>query len=145
MTRYTRHVGSDGDTIELAHAVRRPVFVDEQGVDEALEMDGRDQAATHIVLTHDTEPVATARLRFPEASTVKIERVAVLPEYRGDGLGGRVMDAAETVAVDRGATDAVLHAQAPVRGFYEQLGYEAEGDTFEEAGIPHVAMCKSLH
>jgi len=144
MTRYTRHVGSDADTIELAHAVRRRVFVEEQGVGEAVEMDGRDDAAIHVVLTDDTGPVATARLRFPEPSTAKIERVAVLSDYRGQGLGASVMDAAETVATDRGATDAVLHAQLRVREFYERLGYEAEGETFEEAGIPHVAMCKSL-
>lgn len=144
MTHYTRHVGSDPTTVELAHAVRRRVFIEEQGVDESVEMDGRDGDAVHVVLTDAAEPVATARLRFPEESTAKIERVAVLADYRGEGLGRRVMDAAESVATDRRATDAVLHAQLRVREFYERLGYVAEGETFEEADIPHVQMRKRL-
>jgi predicted GNAT family N-acyltransferase len=144
MTRYTHHVGSDDDIIEMAHTVRRSVFIREQSVDEAVEMDGNDDAATHVVLTDGSEPVATARLRFPDPSTAKIERVAVLPDYRDRGLGVRVMDVAETVAVDRGATDAVLHAQLRVREFYERLGYEPVGGQFEEAGIPHVEMRAEL-
>jgi len=144
MTSYTRQVGSDADTVEQAHAVRRRVFIEEQGVAEAVEMDGKDQAATHVVLADDADPVATARVRVPTEATAKIERVAVLPAYRGDGLGRRVMDAAESAALDDGATEAVLHAQVRVRAFYERLGYTANGDTFEEAGIPHVEMRKSL-
>jgi len=144
MTRYTRHVGSDTDTVEMAHAVRRRVFIAEQGVDESVEMDGKDSGATHVVLTTEREPVATARLRFPEPSTVKIERVAVRPECRGEGLGCRVMDVAESAATERGATDAVLHAQLRVREFYERLGYERFGEVFDEAGIPHVGMRKRL-
>lgn len=144
MTSYTRHVGSDAAVVEMAHTVRRHVFMEEQGVSEAVEMDGKDDAATHVVLTDDETPVATARLRFVDASTAKIERVAVLSDYRGDGLGDRVMDAAERVAVDRGATDAVLHAQVRVQRFYERVGYTAVGDTFEEADIPHVEMRKRL-
>ncbi|MBX0285139.1 GNAT family N-acetyltransferase [Halomicroarcula sp. F28] len=144
MTDYTRHFGSDADTIEMAHAVRRRVFIEEQGVDEALEMDGRDDAATHVVLTDGSDPVATARFRFADPSTAKIERLAVLPDSRGQGLGSRVMDAAESAAVDGGATVAVLHAQVSVRGFYRELGYEPVGEQFEEAGIPHVEMRRRL-
>lgn len=144
MTSYTRHVGSDEAIIEMAHAVRRRVFIDEQGVSEAVEMDGRDQAATHVVLTDGSTPVATARLRLPEETIAKIERVAVVPDYRGEGLGGRVMAIAESTAVDRGATNALLHAQVRVREFYDRLGYEAVGEPFDEAGIPHVEMVKSL-
>jgi len=144
MTRYTRHIGSDTHSIALAHAVRRRVFVEQQGVDEAIEMDGRDAGATHVVLTDDGDPIATARLRFPDPSTAKIERVAVLPEYRSEGFGIEVMVFAESAARDAGATAATLHAQASVRGFYANLGYEAVGEQFEEAGIPHVEMRRRL-
>ena len=140
MTRYTRQVGSDADTIEMAHTVRRRVFVAEQGVDEAVEMDGRDEAATHVVLADDEAPVATARIRFSNPSMAKMERVAVCPGCRGRGLGVRVMNVAESAARDAGATSAKLHAQVSVRGFYARLGYEAVGEQFEEAGIPHVEM-----
>ncbi|MFC6757870.1 MULTISPECIES: GNAT family N-acetyltransferase [Haloarcula] len=144
MTNYTRHVGSDADTISLAHTVRRRVFIEEQGVEEAVEMDGRDDAATHVVFTDDADPVATARVRFPDPSTAKIERVAVCPEYRDEGLGRQVMNVAESAARDAGATSATLHAQVSVRGFYGKLGYESVGEQFEEAGIPHVEMRRRL-
>jgi predicted GNAT family N-acyltransferase len=144
MTRYTHHVGSDADTIEMAHTVRRRVFVEEQGVDEGVEIDGRDEEATHVVFSENGEPVATARVRFPDPSTAKIERVAVLPASRNQGLGIRVMAAAESAAIDGDATVAVLHAQLDVREFYERLGYDSVGEQFEEAGIPHVEMRKPL-
>ena len=144
MSGHTRRVGSDTAVIEMAHTVRRRVFIEEQGVPEAEEMDDKDDEATHVVLTDDGAPVATARLRFVEATTVRVERVAVFEQYRGAGLGGRVMDIAESTARDRGATTAILHGQCRVEGFYEALGYETRGETFEEAGIPHVEMVKSL-
>ncbi|PSP62771.1 GNAT family N-acetyltransferase [Halobacteriales archaeon QH_8_67_36] len=144
MAPYETHVGGDAAAGEMARAVRRAVFIDEQGVDEADEMDGKDDVATHIVVTDDGEPVATARFRFVEATTARIERVAVLEPYRGEGLGASVMETAESIVRERGATSAVLHSQLRVAEFYEELGYEVVGDRFEEAGIPHVEMRKRL-
>ena len=136
------HVGEDA--LAMARAVRRRVFVEEQGVSEAEEMDGKDDEATHFVLTDDGTPVATARLRWPDETTVKIERVAVLPAHRGEGLGRRVMERCASHAREQGATTARLHSQRRVVGFYETLGYEVVGEPFEEAGIPHRAMAASL-
>ena len=144
MASYETHVGGDAAVGEMARTVRRAVFIDEQGVDEADEMDGKDEVATHIVVTDDGDPVATARFRLVEPTTVRIERVAVLESHRGEGLGETVMEVAESRARERGATSAFLHGQLRVAAFYERLGYETVGDQFEEAGIPHVEMVKSL-
>ncbi len=144
MAPYETHVGGDATVGEMARTVRRAVFIDEQGVDEADEMDNKDGVATHIVVTDDGDPVATARFRLVEPTTVRIERVAVLESYRGEGLGEKVMDIAESRARERGATSAFLHGQLRVAAFYERLGYERVGEQFEEAGIPHVEMVKSL-
>ncbi|WP_135302987.1 GNAT family N-acetyltransferase [Haloarcula amylovorans] len=144
MTTYDCYVGSEAALGDRARSVRRTVFIEEQGVSEAEEMDDKDGVATHVLVIDDSKPVATARLRLVEETTAKVERVAVLADYRGEGLGVRVMDAVETVADDRGATEAKLHGQTRVRGFYERLGYEAVGEEFEEAGIPHVEMVKPL-
>ena len=54
------------------------------------------------------------------------------------------MDRAAVIALDRGFVEIVLHAQVAVAGFYRRLGYVEEGDLFEEAGIPHVAMRKKI-
>jgi len=146
MTRYrSERVPGEGN-LSGAFAVRRDVFIDEQGVAEAEEMDGRDEDAVHFVL-HDTdtgEPVGTARLRTPEPETAKVERVAVRESYREEGLGVELMRSIEEEARGQGCTRAVLHAQSRVVPFYEKLGYEITSEEFEEAGIPHVEMEKSL-
>jgi predicted GNAT family N-acyltransferase len=144
VTSYTLQVGDNEDLGDRARTVRRTVFIEEQGVSEAEEMDDKDGEATHLLLTDDGDPVATARYRLVDDETVKIERVAVLASHRGTGLGRQIMDAAESAAADDGATEAVLHGQRRVEGFYAELGYETVGDEFEEAGIPHVEMHKEL-
>jgi len=143
-----------------AHAVRRAVFIDEQGVSEAEEMDGRDGAATHVVAYADREhtdassatghddtglqPVGTARLRVTDDGVAKPERVAVLEPYRGEGIGRQLMVAIEREARDQGCTRARLHGQTTVETFYHDLGYETTSDVFVEADIPHVEMEKKL-
>jgi predicted GNAT family N-acyltransferase len=144
VSSYVLHTGTHAELGEQARAVRRTVFVEEQGVPEELEMDDKDGDATHVVVTDEGSPVGTARTRFVDADVVKIERVAVLESYRGEGLGKEVMAAAEQAAMDAGATSAVLHAQRRVEEFYDSIGYETVGEEFEEAGIPHVEMVKPL-
>lgn len=134
------------ESLSDAFAVRRAVFIDEQDVPEEIEMDGKDEAATHFV-AYDTgkgEPVGAARLRFPGEAVAKAERVAVLERYRGEGLGRRLMRRAESEARERGCSQVKLNAQTRVEGFYADLGYETTSDIFYEAGIPHVQMVKDL-
>jgi predicted GNAT family N-acyltransferase len=144
VSRYESHVGTDLAIVEMARAVRRTVFIEEQGVAESEEMDGKDGEAVHVVVTDGDDPVGTARVRFPDETTAKVERVAVLPTYRGEGIGRTVMLVAESRAAQRGADTATLHSQVRVQEFYESLGYEPVGDRFEEADIPHIAMVKDL-
>jgi predicted GNAT family N-acyltransferase len=124
-------------------AVRRRVFIEGQGVPEEIEIDGRDAASIHFLATLDGRPVGTARLRAHQGAA-KVERVAVLAEHRGSGIGHALMDAVEASARAQGFAVAVLHAQVPVADFYERLGYRREGSTFLEADIPHVRMTKPL-
>ena len=141
-----------------AFAIRREVFVREQGVDEEIEWDAYDEPnapATHFVAYDGGEVVGAARLRTaeggaergsntPDHGTGKVERVVVAADRRGEGWGRCVMNAVESRAREEGFDRLALHAQTPVQEFYEALGYEAYGDEFEEAGIPHVEMAKAL-
>lgn len=137
----------DGEaTLFHAHAVRRAVFIDEQGVPEHVEMDERDDEADHFVI-YDTDAehsVATARLRIVDDDIAKAERVAVHPDYRSEGLGTQLMELVENEADDQGCTAVHLHAQTTIDAFYHGLGYETVSDEFEQAGIPHVEMVKEL-
>jgi predicted GNAT family N-acyltransferase len=128
---------------QLARAldIRRTVFVAEQGVTEALEIDGRDGDAEHLLALLDGELVGTLRLRLLEHGRVaKIERVAVLAPARGRRVGHALMQSAVERAIALDAHEARLHAQTYVTGFYQALGFVAFGEEFEEDGIPHVAM-----
>jgi predicted GNAT family N-acyltransferase len=131
---------------ELANAlaVRRAVFVDGQGVPEDRERDGKDGEAVHFVASDDGRAIGAARLREIDPSTGKVERVAVREPRRGEGWGRQIVAAVETTARDRGLSTLVLHSQTHVEGFYADLGYESVGEEFEDAGIPHVEMQKSL-
>ena len=154
--RYDLRRVEDGGTLADAHAVRRAVFIEEQGVPEMVELDGLDDRASHVVayVREETDektgegvqadrPVGTARLRITDG-VAKPERVAVREEHRGAGLGRRLMDAIESIAREQGCDRASLHAQTSVEGFYHGLGYETTSGEFEQAGIPHVEMTKDL-
>jgi predicted GNAT family N-acyltransferase len=123
--------------------LRRSVFVDEQGVPEDRELDGKDGEATHL-LAWDGYPAGTARIREYEDGVAKVERVAVEASRRGEGIGRELMAHAEAYAADEGYERVRLDAQVPVVGFYEGLGYEVRGEEFEDAGIPHRRMEKRL-
>jgi ElaA protein len=140
MAAFTVHV-SEGDAPPGSIAVRREVFIDEQGVTEREEIDGLDPGCVHFVAEQGGEAVGCARLRRLEGAT-KVERVAVLARLRSTGLGRALMNEAEAEAERRGWRPLMLHAQLSSVGFYEHLGWKAEGPVFEEAGIPHRRMVR---
>ncbi|MEF8841720.1 MAG: GNAT family N-acetyltransferase [Haloarculaceae archaeon] len=129
---------------EAALEIRREVFIEEQDVPEELELDGKDDEATHVLARSDGEPVGTARLRDYGDGLAKVERVAVLEPHRGEGWGERIMDAVEAHARETGYERVHLAAQVPVVDFYERLGYECVSEVFMDAGIPHRSMEKRL-
>jgi predicted GNAT family N-acyltransferase len=131
------------ENISICLALRRAVFVDEQGVDPALDADGLDDDATQFLAWANGIPIGTARVRVVDGKA-KAERVAVLDDFRGHGVGGALMDAVERYARAQGHRSVLVHAQESVVPFYERLGYAAEGATFDEAGIPHRRMTHAL-
>jgi predicted GNAT family N-acyltransferase len=127
--------------IERAIAIRLAVFVAEQGVDLALEVDGLDHDARHLLASVDGEPAGTLRIRLlDDGRLAKIERVAVLAPQRRHRVGQALMAAALELARTQGAREALLHAQTVVQAFYARLGFVAIGGEFEEDGINHIAM-----
>jgi ElaA protein len=130
--------------IPTCRRLRRVVFIEEQGVSEADEVDGLDGGAIHMLAFAGDRPVGTARL-LVQGSVGKIGRVCVLPEARGTGLGAELVRAAlEVLRGEPGITEAYLGAQSHATGFYERLGFAVEGQEFLDAGIPHRHMRRSL-
>lgn len=131
------------EELEACYGIRRAVFVDEQAVPLALEMDEYDKTATHFLLRDGETPLATARL-LNKHGRAKIGRFAVRKEARGRGLGLLLMQAVLDHARQEGFTESVLDSQAYAVPFYARLGFIAEGEAFDDAGIPHFLMRRPL-
>ena len=122
---------------EALTALRRTVFVEEQGVPEAEEWDGQDEASRHFIAADGTgAAIGTARL-MPSG---QIGRMAVLKPLRGTGIGARLLTAAVDAARQGGYERIFLHAQTQAAGFYERAGFRPAGEAFMEAGIEHRLM-----
>ena len=132
------------DDIARCHAIRRAVFIEEQGIPEADEWDDLDDQAIHLLAWHEGEAVGTARVLL-DGATGKIGRVCVLPVARGTGLGAQLIRAAVDVLRSRhGVSTARLGAQVHAIGFYEKLGFTVVGDVYDDGGIPHRDMIRAL-
>ncbi len=129
---------------EDAFAVRKQVFVEEQGVPLHLECDTEDASSTHFIMYEGSEPVGAARLRGIENDTAKIERVCILQDQRGKKLGALIMKEMENHAISINKKKLKLHAQSYAIPFYEKLGYSVTSPEFMDAGIPHRAMEKII-
>jgi YbgC/YbaW family acyl-CoA thioester hydrolase len=124
-----------------ASAVRTAVFVDEQRIPKELEWDEADHTAVHALARNRLgQAVATGRLLPAHSGVAKIGRMAVHRALRGTGVGRQVLLALMEAARLRGDHTVRLSAQRSAEGFYRRLGYVVVGETYEDAGIPHVDM-----
>lgn len=132
------------DDLATCLALRRTVFIEEQGVPEADEVDGADAGARHLLALADGRPVGTARLLI-RGDTGKIGRVCVLAGARGRGIGAALVRAAVAeFAATPGITAVKLGAQTHALGFYAALGFAVSGPEYLDAGILHRDMVLTL-
>lgn len=132
---------SDADELEKVFAIRKHVFVDEQGCPPELEWEHEDESV-HFLASVNGIPAGASRWRKTDKG-YKLERFAVLKEFRGMGVGQALV---RTVLEDlpQDATYAYLHAQLAAMPLYAKFGFIKEGEQFEEAGIQHFKMELSL-
>ncbi len=125
-------------------ALRRKVFIEEQGIAEPDEIDDLDDQAIHLLAVIKGRPVGTARLLI-DGEIGKIGRICVLPDQRGTGLGKALVEAGIAYLRDiPGVKKAKLGAQDHAIGFYAKLGFEPVGPFYDDAGIPHRDMVLAL-
>ncbi|MER5930474.1 GNAT family N-acetyltransferase [Streptomyces sp. NPDC002054] len=149
---YEVRVATGEADLAACFAVRTEVFVEEQGVPESVEYDAYDAGAVHVLAVGPDGPLGTGRLLYGEAALGKtgspevgaLGRLAVLKAARGLGVGAALVRAIEAEAVRLGLAAVDLGAQTHALGFYERLGYVAYGPEFEDAGMPHRAMRRTL-
>ncbi|WP_119167241.1 GNAT family N-acetyltransferase [Algihabitans albus] len=125
--------------------LRREVFIDEQGIAEADEMDGLDDRCLHILARCNGEAVGAARITYLEP-VAKIQRVCVSRLWRGKGIGADIIKFAVDVISRTEAISIIrLGAQTHALDFYRKLGFHEIGAVYQDAGIPHRDMEISLN
>ena len=129
-------ITSEND-LNIAFAIRKKVFVEEQKVPEDVEWDEFEYRANHVLAYIQDKPAGTARWRQTQKG-MKLERFAVLPEFRSCGVGKNMVHFILKELMN--SETIYLHAQEHVVEFYEYLGFEKKGDKFFEADIPHWLM-----
>ena len=128
---------TDQENLEKVFAIRRKVFVEEQECPPELEWEFEEES-NHFLATVDNVPGGACRWRRTEKG-YKLERFAVLKEFRGKGVGQQLVRAVLS-DLPVGADYVYLHAQLSAVGLYERFGFKKTGGQFEEAGIQHYKM-----
>jgi predicted GNAT family N-acyltransferase len=123
-----------------ATPVRFEVFVKEQGVPAEIELDEADAQSIHALAFYDAQVVGTGRL-LPDSH---VGRMAVLKEFRGKGIGSALLVKLIEAASRRGDRSLVLSAQVHALNFYRAHGFVPEGEVYQDAGIPHQDMRRSI-
>lgn len=133
-------------TYQDAVKIRKTVFVGEQGVPVTIEVDKDENRCIHFTVYNDSgNPCATCRvLPNKQGHTALLQRMAVLTDYRRQRIGKTLVMYAMDFFRIEGYESRSLHAQLSAQNFYEKLGFQAEGDIFQEAGIDHITMTAQL-
>lgn len=129
------------EELDKVFAIRKLVFVDEQNCPPELEWENED-VSTHFLALSDHQPCGACRWRKTDQG-YKLERFAVLKEFRGAGVG-RAMIATVLADLPSDAHYVYLNAQLDAMSLYSKFGFVAEGEQFEEAGIQHFKMVKEV-
>ncbi|MEM6712216.1 MAG: GNAT family N-acetyltransferase [Pseudomonadota bacterium] len=130
-------------------ALRRTVFIEEQNVPEEIEMDGEEGRCIHVLATVDGKPVGAARFYYGQddrgGTYAKLQRVCVLKEHRGTGVGADLIRfMVNKVDRDKRTHRVVLGAQVYALDFYRKLGFVEFGDEYLDADIVHKDMERLL-
>jgi predicted GNAT family N-acyltransferase len=127
----------DSDTLMQ---LRTRVFVEEQNVSAALEIDGKDSECQHVKAIVDGLVIGTGRLM----SNGFIGRMCVLAEYRNRNIGTMMLENLVQQALDSGHQKVLLNAQSYIIPFYQKFGFRVDSEEFIEAGILHRRMVLNL-
>ena len=130
----------------VSHAfdIRQQIFTHEQGFPADIDIDADDDNALHVVLYLADEPAAVLRCLLFDEGLIKVGRVAVLKQYRGKGLGRELMKFVEQYGLENNYSAIGLSAQHTAIKFYHALGYQTQGEMYDEEGMDHIYMTLSL-
>ena len=119
--------------------IREKVFIEEQKVMSQLEWDGKDEEAIHFLAYQDEKVIGCARA-FVIENHMQLGRMAVLKEYRNNGIGSFLIEKAITTAKLNQLSKISISAQCHAINFYKKFGFEVTSEIYLDAGISHQDM-----
>ena len=129
------------EEMDKSYAIRTKVFCEEQKISKEIEFDNLDHLCSHFLIFDDKKAIATARVRQKDENILKIERVAVLLEFRRLKVGSILIKNIIKHYMNMDDNKSIiLHSQVAVADFYKSLNFISYGNDFFEDGIPHIAM-----
>lgn len=132
---------SSKEEMNKSYTIRTRVFCEEQKISKEIEFDNLDHLCSHFLIFDGVKAIGTARVRQKEKSVLKIERVAVLKEFRRLKVGSILIKNVIKHYLNLDYNKSIiLHSQVAVADFYKTLSFSAYGNEFYEDGIPHIAM-----
>ena len=126
--------------LDKSFKIRKLVFCNEQKISEKIEFDNLDHLCEHYLIYNGKKAIATGRVRLKDKNSYKIERVAVLKEYRKLKIGSLLINEIVNIYKNIEDIDIILHSQVAVEKFYKSLDFFSYGNVFFEDGISHIAM-----
>jgi predicted GNAT family N-acyltransferase len=127
------------DSLSQLKNIREKVFIQEQKVTPQLEWDGMDEKAIHFLVFNDKAAIGCARAIVIK-DHMQLGRMAILKEYRGQGIGGALIEKAMTIAKLNQLSAIYISAQCHAIDFYKKFGFEVTSDIYLDAEIPHRDM-----
>ena len=141
MRNFTFKKVSSKEEMDQSYAIRTKVFCEEQKISKEIEFDNLDHLCGHFLIFDYKKAIGTARVRQKEKNILKIERVAVLLEFRRLKVGSiLIKNIIEHYMNLDDNKSIILHSQVAVANFYKSLNFISYGNEFFEDGIPHIAM-----
>ena len=132
---------SSKEEMDKSYTIRTRVFCEEQKISKELEFDNLDHICDHFLIFGGAKAIGTARVRQKEKNVLKIERVAVLKEFRRLQVGSILIKNVIKHYLNLDYKKSIiLHSQVAVAEFYKSLNFISHGNEFYEDGIPHIAM-----
>lgn len=141
MSLYNFKIIDLSDEMNVSFKIRKKVFCEEQMISEEIEFDNLDHLCEHFLIYKENKAIATARVREKSDLIFKIERVAVLLEYRKLKVGTLLItEIVNYYHKINKKNSIILNSQVAVEDFYKSLNFTSYGDRFLEDGILHIAM-----
>jgi predicted GNAT family N-acyltransferase len=145
MNNITTIIAIDREQIARVQKMRSKIFGEEQGIPREMDLDGKDDSSIHVFLcqANSPEPIASGRLTI-EGNTGILSRIAVVQDFRGSGIGKRIVQELEKIAKEKNVKELTLDPHAYLEKFYADLGYEKIHGAKQVANHQLITMTKNI-